>query len=484
MAAFAESNNITQPQDRIPVLTKICYGLGTALDMWGLWLYPTVAWGVFNIYLGIDPKQVGLAITLIRIYDAISDPLAGWISDNFRSKYGRRRPFILVSGILCGLGLPALFFVSPHWADIKFLHASAVFWYMLISSIIYIPIFSTYTVPYNSLANELTPDYYERTSLMTYKSAMQKVFEIAMFYALQFTTLSWFLIPGTDKHNTLLGIRVYTSVLGAIMAIFAVIMFFRLKEPYYKSIVLKTTEHVPLKASFYETLKNQPFRMLMCMGASFNLGTSMVGTLGLYATIYYVCRGSTALGYMWNTRMGLAWMIGGFIGAPALNRVAYVAGKRNGAVVAALIGILSYGGSWYLYNPSIPWLQVFASGSMAFAASGLWMLSGSLGADVIDDDELKTGKRREGSFTACSQYIGKLGNSLGNYLAGLILSAIGFDAAIGAQTPHTIFWIRAMLAAIPVGGLLLAIIFVMRIPLTKKVSDEIRAKLEARRGTV
>ena len=480
--ALAATNPIPVERDRIPILTKICYGLGTALDMWGLWLYPGVAWGVFNIYLGVDPRQVGLAITLIRIYDAISDPLAGWISDNFRSKYGRRRPFILVSGILVGLGLPALFLVSPHWADITFFHASAVFWYMLLSSAIYIPIFSMYTVPYNSLANELTPDYDERTSLMTYKSAMQKVFEVAMFCALQFTTLNWFLIPGTTKHNTLFGMQVYTSALGVIMAIFAIIMFIRLREPYYGSIVLKTTKHVPLKDSFYETLRCQPFRMLLFMGASFNLGTSMVGTLGLYATIYYVCRGDTALGYKWNTAMGLGYMIGGFFGAPALNRVAHFLGKRNGLIVAALIGILGYGGSWWLYNPLHPWLQPFASGTMAFAASGLWMLSGSLGADVIDFDELHTGKRREGSFTACSQYISKLGNSLGNYLAGLILWVIGFEAARGAQTAHTVLGIRLMLAAIPIFGLVLAIIFVLRVPLTRKISQEIRVTLEARRG--
>ena len=100
------ANNAGQVvRDRVPVLTKMSYGLGTALDMWGLWLYPSVAFAVFSIYLGVSPWLVGLALTLIRIYDAISDPVAGWISDNLRSKYGRRRPFILISGILCGLGL-------------------------------------------------------------------------------------------------------------------------------------------------------------------------------------------------------------------------------------------------------------------------------------------------------------------------------------------------------------------------------------------
>ena len=121
-------------RDRLPILTKMAYGLGTALDMWGLWLYASVAFGVFSIYLGVPYWQVGLALTLIRFYDAFTDPFVGWISDNVRTKYGRRRPFILIAGILCGLGLPILFLVSPTWSDKTFLGLSAVFWYMIFSN--------------------------------------------------------------------------------------------------------------------------------------------------------------------------------------------------------------------------------------------------------------------------------------------------------------------------------------------------------------
>jgi GPH family glycoside/pentoside/hexuronide:cation symporter len=471
-------------RDRVPVLTKISYGLGTALDMWGLWLYPGVAFAVFNIYLGVSPWLVGLALTLIRVYDAISDPVVGWISDNFRSKYGRRRPFILISGILCGLGLPALFLVSPSWADKTFLGLSVIFWYMIVSSMIYIPIFSTFTVPFNSLGNEMTPDYEERTSIMTYRSAMQKVFEVGNFYALRFTNLAWFLIPGTGKQNVLLGMKVYTCILGVVMAIFAIIIFFRVKERYYEKVVVKITERVSIKSAFYETLTCKPFLIMMLVGAAFTLGTSMVGNLGYYATVFYVCGGEQVPGNAWNFWMGIAFMIGGLIGAPLLNRVAYVIGKRNALIVAASIGIIGYGGSWYLYNPAIPWLQPIASGIMGLAAAGLWMLHSSIGADVIDYDELHTGKRREGSFTGCAQYILKLGNSGGYFVSGLILSWAGFDHSIKIQAPQTIFWIRAMLASVPIFGLSLVIIFILQLPLTKKVCEEIRTALEARRGKV
>jgi len=107
-------------RDRIPALTKMSFGPGMGLDMWGLWLYPAVAFAVFHIYLGVDPWLAGLALTMIRIYDAIVDPVVGWISDNFRSRHGRRRPFILVAGILSGLGLPFLFAVSPSWTHYSF----------------------------------------------------------------------------------------------------------------------------------------------------------------------------------------------------------------------------------------------------------------------------------------------------------------------------------------------------------------------------
>lgn len=471
-------------RDRVPVLTKMAYGLGTALDMWGLWLYPSVAFGVFSIYLGVPYWQVGLALTLIRFYDAFSDPFVGWISDNVRTKYGRRRPFILIAGILCGLGLPIMFLVSPTWSEKTFLGVSAVFWYMILSNMIYIPIFSLFTVPFNSLANELTPDYEERTSIMTYRSAMQKVFEVANFYGLRFTNLAWFLIPGTGKQNVLLGMRVYTCILGVVMAIFAIIIFLRVKERYYEKIVVKTQEHISLKSAFYETLTCRPFLFMLLVGASFNLGTSMLGTLGYIATVYYVCGGIEALGNGWNFWMGLAFMFGGLIGAPVLNRVAYFAGKRNALIVTAFIGIVAYAGSWYLYTPKIMWLQTVASGLMGLTASGLWMLYGSICADVIDYDELNTGKRREGSFTSCGTYILKLGNSLGSFLAGGIISMVGGDAALKSGTPGTILWVRIMLAVVPLVGMALVITFILQVPLTKKICEEIRIKLEARRGQV
>jgi len=471
-------------RDHLPVSTKLFYGLGTALDMWGLWLYPAVAFAVFNMYLGIEPWLVGLGLTLIRVWDAIVDPIVGWLSDNLRSRFGRRRPFILIAGILSGLGLPILFLVSPEWVNIKFLGVSVVFWYMIFSTMFYIPIISAFTVPYNSLGAEMSPDYEERTSIMAYRSMAQKVSELGNFYALRFTNLAWFLIPGTGQKNTLLGIRVYTAILGIVMAVFAITIFFKVKERYYEKVVVNVKERISILSGFGETLRNKSFRQMIIMGGAFTLGTSMVGSLGYYATVFYVAQGDKIMGDNWQFWMGVAFMIGGLIGVPVHATLAHHIGKRHAAVIACLIGICGYGGSWFLYTPNIIWLQTIASGLMGMCAASLWMLHSSIGADIIDDDEYNTHERREGSFTACASYILKLGNSLGYYFSGLILTWVGFTWKLKIQAPETILGIRASLASLPVVGLIIAIIFVLRVPLTKQKVEETRRKLEERRGRV
>ncbi len=471
-------------RDRLPIPTKMFYGLGTAVDMWGLWLYPSVAFAVFNMYLGVTPWLVGLALTLIRVFDAIVDPIVGWVSDNLRTRHGRRRPFILIAGILSGLFLPILFWMSPSWVDLKFLGVSVIFWYMLLSNMIYIPIISAFTVPYYSLSNEMTPDYEERTSIMAYRSMAQKVSELGNFYALRFTNLAWFLIPGTGEKNVLLGLKVYSSILGVVMAIFAIIIFFKVKERYYEKLVVKVTEKISILSSYGETLRCKPFRQMIIVGAAFIIGTSMVGSLGYYATVFYVSAGDKIVGDNWQFWMGVAFMVGGLIGVPIHATLAHHIGKRRAVVVACCVGILGYGGSWFLYTPKIIWLQTVASALMGAAAASLWMLHSSIGADIIDYDELNTHERREGSFTACASYILKLGNSLGYFFSGLILTWVGFTWKLKIQTPETIFGIRASLAILPIVGLIIAIIFVLRMPLTKQKSAEIRKALEERRGTV
>jgi GPH family glycoside/pentoside/hexuronide:cation symporter len=183
--------------------------------------------------------------------------------------------------------------------------------------------------------------------------------------------------------------------------------------------------------------------------------------------------------------MGLSMIAIGICGIPVYASIANRFGKRLAMMAVLVSSIVVFVATWWLYDPTKPWLQTFASGFIAFTQAGFWMLYGSIGADIIDYDEAETGKRREGAFTACGSWIMKFGQAIALTATGWLLKATGFDQALGAnQTEQSLFWIRFLLAAIPVCGLVLGMIALMRYGLTPQKLAEIRAKLEARRGRV
>ena len=539
MASSSPSSPISNaaPSDKVPVIQKVGYGLGTVIDMWGHWLYPSLAYLVFNITLGVPPQWIGRAMLFKLIFEAVWDSYFGWRSDNTRTKYGRRRPYILVGGILSGIGLPLVFAVTPGWGDttIAGMVVPNYFWFMISTLALYVPIISCFNMPFQSLGAELTPDYHERTSVFSYKSAIQKVPEVAMFAAGAFATagvwvgatwdnalervltlggqtLGWFgdvlgslftfdfvrfadvinpifgwvAAPQGQTTNTVLGAKVFCILLGLVMIAVAVLMFFTIKERYYQSLVVDRNQaQISIKETLWQTLQCRPFRANLGMALSYGIGTSMVGTLGYYATFYFVCAGDVAVGSVWNFWMGLAGMVLGVFGIPVYAAIARRKGKRFAMGCVQVSGVAVFISTWWLYTPAIPWLQVLASGMIAFVAGGFWMLYGSIGADIIDCDEVETGKRREGAFSACGSWIMKVGMAVGAWAAGELLNFTGFDQALGGnQTPQAIFWIRFLLAAIPITGLIFAMVCLARYGLNEEKVTAIRRQLEARRGAV
>jgi len=296
---------------------------------------------------------------------------------------------------------------------------------------------------------------------------------------------AWGPAPEGTKPNILLGAQVYCTVLGLLMATAAVVMFFVIRERYYGNVLARKQEKVALKETLWLTLKCRPFRMQLFMKLPYAMGTSMVSALGYYDTVYYVCHGRLSEGAVWNFWMGISGMGFGFLGIPVFVFIARKLGKRHAVMAILSAAIAVFVGSWWFYDPQIQWLQIFASGLIAFTGAGFWMMDGSIRADVIDYDELQTGKRREGAFTACDSWISKVGMAVGAGASGIILSATGFDATLGgAQTPHAIFMIRLLFAAVPIVGLSIGLFMIYFFPLTQEKMTEIRLQLEARRGMV
>ncbi|MBC2605463.1 MFS transporter [Pelagicoccus albus] len=485
--------------DKVPVPQKIGYGLGSFLDMWGQWLYNSLAFQVFNIFLHINPGLVSTVLMINRLWDAVTDPVCGWLSDNTRTRFGRRRPYILVAGVLAGVCLPLLFAVGRDWSSHHY------FVYMILSSAVYICITSAFMMPYTSLGMEMTPNYNERTVLMGVRNAIQKAPELAMFFAGQFTTLAiwdganfdnlsdrlYQLVTTSEAwqhgkgENILLGAQVYTIMLGSIMVISAISMFFLLRERYYKKVVERKQQKVKILETIYQALSCKPFRYLLVMVLAYGIGTSMVGALGYYNTVYYVCAGDLGLGAAWNFKMGIAGMVFGFAGIPFYTMISKWLGKKGAMGLVLFMAILAFIGDWFFYNPNYPWMQLLATGCVAFTGAGFWTLYSSILPDVIDYDELETGKRREGAFSACQSWIMKVGIAIGAGASGWILAATGFDSDLGGdQPPEAIFWIRFLLSTVPVLFLSAALFCLYKFPLSREKMASIRVDLENMRGEV
>ena len=463
--------------DRLPMRQKIGFGLGAFLDMWGHWLYPSLAYQVFNIFLGVAPGLIS-TVQMIKIFiDAGSDAIFGWISDNTRTRYGRRRPFNLVGGVLAGIGLPLMFAVGRGWTDTQY------FIFMLVSTVIYVPIMSCFNMPWSSLGAEMTPDYHERTMVMAIRNAIQKGPELAMFFAAQFTTLAIF-NQANGKPDILRGAQTYCAILGAIMVAASIAIFLLVRERYYEKLVSRTQTHIPFADTLWRTLRCKPFRRVLGMMLAYGIGTAMVSTLGYYTTVYYVCQGDIALGAKWNTAMGVSGTVFGFAGIPFFAMLARRKGKHVAMATALSLAICAFIGDWWLYDPARPYLQLFACGLVAFTGAGFWMIYGSTLGDIVDYDELQTGQRREGSFSACQSWISKFGIALGVGASGWILQFTGFDAKQAVQDPQAIFMMRILLSGVPVIGLVLALISLARFELTERRMLQIRGELEATRGHV
>ena len=209
-----EAGAVAEPiSDKVPVPAKAAYALGGTTDIFGHWLYNGLANPVFNVFLGLSPTQVSMSLGISRAIDAFTDPLFGWISDNTRSRWGRRRPYILFGSLIAGIGLPCLFLAQPGWSNAQ------IFWFMIISAALYAPLISAYNMPYQSLGAELTPDYNERTSILSWKAVIQKLSGMLLGAGVWFITLPYWNDAATGQPNLARGAVWFAAICGVLMMI-------------------------------------------------------------------------------------------------------------------------------------------------------------------------------------------------------------------------------------------------------------------------
>lgn len=473
------SKYTTPASDRVPIVQKAAFGAGHLVNN----LLPG-ALGIFMFFLltafGMDPFLAGILGGLPRLFDAITDPIMGFISDNTRSRFGRRRPYIFAGAILSGVLFALLWQLDENNSQ------TFNFWYFLIVSLIYLIGNTIFSTPLIGLGYEMTSDYNERTRLMAFSQIVGQV-------AWMIVPWFWVIIANPDLFESqAVGVRRLSIIVGAICIVLGVLpaIFCKgidashmgnRKELSFRSLFSNLKD---LFQGIVEVSKNKPF-VKLC-GATFLVfnGFQMVASFSFFIIVFYMFKGDYGLAGNWPAWFStISAMVTAFMVIPIITWMANKVGKRKAFIISTAISIVGYGLKWWGFNPDNPWLIFMPIPLMAFGIGGLFTLMMSMTADVCDLDELNNGMpRKEGTFGAIYWWMVKLGQGLALVLGGLVLKTVGFDQTLAQQTAETMTNLRIADIAIPALTAGLAIWVMWTYSLTEERAREIKAELESRRG--
>jgi glycoside/pentoside/hexuronide:cation symporter, GPH family len=463
--------------DRIPLSQKLIYGLGAFVNN----LLAAAIGGmtiVLNLGLGMNPALVGLLGALPRLFDALTDPIMGYVSDNTRSRWGRRRPYIFIGAIAVGISYILLWQLPTDRSEMF------LFWYFLIGSLFFYAAYTVFATPWVALGYELTPDYHERTRLMGVQNFIgQLAYIVAPWFLLIMQNQSLFDNMVDGAASLAVAIAVVAIGIGVLPAIF-------LRERFaFEPATGELRQHTFFDdmrgffAGFALSLRVGPF-VKLCMATLliFN-GFMMISAFQSYVIIYYVFAGDTVRGAEFAGYVGTAGTISTFVVIALVTWLGTHIGKRNTFFLATGLSMLGYALKWVCYDPANPWLMLIPAPLMAFGLGGLFTLMPSMICDVVDLDELQTRQRREGMFGSIYWWFVKLGLAAALAAGGFLLNATGFDVALaGEQTARTIFLMRLYDIGVPLVGSAIAMWMIATYPITEDSAREVRRALEARRG--
>lgn len=480
---------------------KLSWGMGGLTENLSMNVIPTLAYNIFQIGMGISPFVISLAMSASKVVEAISDPIFGSMSDNTHSRFGRRRPWIFFGAIIISIVFISIWFTPRHVNDISLLgmHIAGSFLqasYFIGTVSLFFIVFAIWQIPFSALGLELEEDYAERTRLQTIKVIFSYVIGTAIGSLYLITQMKdlW----GGDEITGARGVGV---IVGIAMLIFGIWPAIFCRERF-----ATTHEKVPFWPSFIETFKDKPFKLLM--GAIFFVFVALFFMLPLlnYISMYYVCSDGIHNVLQWSWRSPFTFglqekflthkELAGYLGAYGavvqtttqilsvllVNRVSKRFDKRTILLSGLTVAIIGYASSWFLFNPSLPYLSILPPIIINIGLCACWVLIGSFTADICDYDELRTGSRREGMYSAVTGFLIKLSIALVGVITGWALVSLGISGSDPVLSEHQIFTLRYLYVLIPVVSMIISVAFIWKYPLTKVKVMEIQKELNDRKA--
>jgi len=453
----------------LSVAKKLAWGIGGFAENLANNALLTLAYPIFGVGMGLSPFYIGLALSASRIIDAITDPIMGNITDNTKSRWGRRRPWIFIGAILMSLVFAAIWF-TPRLEN-QLIPAI----YLIVMCSLFYMAFTIWVVPFSGLGLELVEDYVERTRLMAFRVAPSFIVGAAIGSLYKITLMEH--LWGGDE---VIGARYVGLIVGSLMLVTGIIPAIFSRERFATTRQEKTKIWLALTL----TIKNEPF--LLLIGSVFFVFVALFFMIPLltYISLYYVCNGNKQL--MASIGVYIAFVQATFqlLSMFAIGYLAKFFDKKKVLIGGLLLGIFGYLSSWFLFTPKYPYLTILPPVIINIGLCACWVLNGSFSADICDYDELKTGRRREGMFSAVFGFLNKLAIALVSTLSSWVLVRLGFEGENLNPTIEQLFTLRWFYIVVPVTAMVGAILCMWKYPLTRERVKEIQGELREIRGEV
>jgi len=445
------------------IKTSICalYGSAGLADTFLTYGITTLILPIYNIGLGIDAVLLGWALAVPRILDAITDPLMGNISDNTRSRFGRRRQYVFGGAVLCAVLFPFIWMPPAASQNVVLAYFIGV---MCLHAVFY----TIFNVPYTALGYEVTSDYDERTRLFAWR------FYFATAAGVSIQWLYWLCLKAGETEVQ--GVRIVSMVIAVVVLGTGIIpaIFTRERE------TVKNQEKVNLLKALKCAVQNRAFVTLVV--AYIIIVTTMFscGVLMLYINIYYLYDGDkVAAGKL--TGIAGSIMIGAaFLGMLLMKKISELTGKKTAMLISLGFAITGTVVSWFTLTPKMPYLQIVSGVILGMGVQGCWLLSSSILGDVCDDDERRTGLRQEGLYSAVMGFVNKLAFAFTAIGSGYVLKFSGFveGQVVSRQIGYRM---KVIFICLQGTGLLVGLLMMALFPIGRKRAEETRRILDERK---
>ncbi len=474
---MSQTHYETAPEDRIPLGQKVAFGIG----MLGNQMFPA-SLAIFMVVLvkglGMSPLLWGLLAFLPRLMDAITDPIMGFISDNTRSRWGRRKPYIFIGSIITSLSFIAMWQVYPENSELY------NFFYFLLTSLVFYIGLTIFATPYVAMGYETSKDYHERTRLMAVAQWIgQWAWVIVPWFWVMIYDPEMFADPAEAARTLSVWVGLFCLGLTMVPALYCKTQEVN-EEELSELSREKLGENInELVKGFKEAFQCLPFRKL-CIATFFVFNAfNVVAAFSFFIIVYYMFGGDAGTAGTWPAWFGtISALSTSFLVIPVITFLSQKLGKKNTFLVSQSVSIVGYISFWWAFDPNNPYLMFLPLPLFAFGIGSLFTMMMSMTADVCDLNELKTGTRREGLFGAIYWWMVKFGFAIAGLLQGAILGFVGFDPSVNLQSQETLDGLKLAYILVPITGTMIAMAIMSSYDLSEQKAHEIRAKLEAGRA--